>query len=151
MTLIDMTLITVVMLTASGLFAGIAAALSWSRTGPWQSMPLADFRASFAATIRVADKVQPALLMAAVLASIVFVISAGDTRSLLAAMGAAGLLVILIASVAVLVPLQRRIIRSPALEEPAAARMRDRWLRGHRGRSVVAMASFALLLAAAVV
>jgi hypothetical protein len=27
--------------------------------------------------------------------------------------------------------------------------MRDRWLRGHRGRSIVAMASFALLVVAA--
>ncbi len=145
-----MTLITLAMLATSGIFAGIAATLSLARTGPWQTMSPAAFRESFAATIRVADKVQPALLTAALLSSIAFVTSAGGTSSLLAAIGAAGLLVVLVASVAVLVPLQRRIIGSPALEERAVVGMRDRWLRGHRGRSVVAVASFAVLLVAAV-
>src|SRR3712207_6826409 len=102
-------------------------------------MPLAAFRASFAATIRVADKVQPALLMSALLCSIAFVFSAGGASSLVAAIGAAGLLAILIASVTVLVPLQRRIVGSPALEEQEVVRMRNRWLRGHRGRSVAAL------------
>ncbi len=144
-----MTLITLAMLLTSGIFAGTAAVLSWSRSGPWQSMSLAAFRASFAATIRVADKVQPALLMAALLSSIAFVSLAGGASSLVAAIGAAGLLVILIASLTVLVPLQRRIVRSPGLEQREVVQMRDRWLRGHRGCSIVAMASFALLVVAA--
>ncbi len=145
-----MTLITLGMLVTSGMFAGTAAALSWSRTRPWRSMPLAAFRTNFAATIRVADKVQPALLMAALLCSIAFAASAGGASSVLAAIGAAALMVILIASLTVLVPLQRRIVRSPGLEQREVVQMRDRWLRGHRGRSIVAMASFALLVVAAV-
>ena len=144
-----MTLMTLAMLVTSGMFAGTAAVLSWSRSGPWQSMSLPAFRASFAATIRVADKVQPALLMAALLSSIAFASSAGGASSLLAAIGAAGLVVILIASLAVLVPLQRRIVGSPGLAEREVVQMRDRWLRGHRGRSVVAMASFGVLVVAA--
>ncbi len=144
-----MTLTTLAMLVTSGVFAGTAAVLSWSRSGPWRSMSSAAFRASFAATIRVADKVQPALLMAALFSSIAFASSAGGASSLLGAIGAAGLLVILVASLTVLVPLQRRIVGSPGLEEREVVEMRDRWLRGHRGRSVVARASFALLVVAA--
>ncbi len=146
-----MTLMTFAMLVTSGIFAAIAATLSWSRSGPWRTMSLAAFRESFAATIRVADKVQPALLVAALISSIAFVSSAGGAGRLLAAIGAAGLLVILIASLAVLVPLQRRIVGSPWLEERVVVQMRDRWLQGHRGRAVAAMASFAVLVAAATV
>jgi hypothetical protein len=144
-----MTPTTLAMLVTSGVFAGTAAVLSWTRSGPWRSMSLAAFRASFAATIRVADTVQPALLAAALLSSVVFVSSAGGVSSLVAAVGATGLLAVLLVSSVVLVPLQRRILRSPWLAERDVVEMRDRWLRGHRGRSIVAMASFALLVVAA--
>ncbi len=144
-----MTPATLAMLVTSGVFAGTAAVLSWTRSGPWRSMSLAAFRASFAATIRVADTVQPALLAAALLSSVVFVSSAGGVSSLVAAVGATGLLAVLLVSSVVLVPLQRRILRSPWLAERDVVEMRDRWLRGHRGRSIVAMASFALLVVAA--
>ncbi len=144
-----MTPTTLAMLVTSGVFAGTAAVLSWSRSGPWRSMSLAAFRASFATTIRVADTVQPALLAAALLSSVVFVSSAGGVSSLVAAVGATGLLAVLLVSSVVLVPLQRRILRSPWLAERDVVEMRDRWLRGHRGRSIVAMASFALLVVAA--
>jgi hypothetical protein len=66
--------------------------------------------------------------------------------ALAATVGLAG---ILVASGAVLVPLQRRIIR---LDQPrnALEDMRKRWFWGHLGRSGLAVLSFALAVAVAI-
>jgi hypothetical protein len=56
--------------------------------------------------------------------------------------------VILIGSVAVLVPLQRRMISSSSLEAGALERMRHRWFGGHLGRTLVGLASLVASAAA---
>jgi hypothetical protein len=55
--------------------------------------------------------------------------------------------VILVASGAVLVPLQRRIIRTDDRIEVVEA-LRRRWLRGHFGRCALAVSSFMLAILA---
>ncbi len=49
---------------------------------------------------------------------------------------------VVVVSVAVLVPLQRRIIAEAPAERPDVEGMRTQWFRGHLGRSVLSMASF---------
>ncbi len=85
------------------------------------------------------------------LASFAFGLTDAGTARIVALIGASSFLATLIGSVAVLVPLQRRMISSSSLEAGALERMRHRCLRGHLGRTVVAVASLLLVAAAAVV
>lgn len=130
------------MLVSSGAFAGGAATFSWSRVPIWRRMELAPFGDDFSATIHRTDKVQPALLVVAIVSSLAYAVSAQGTARALASVGAAGFVVTLVASVAVLVPLQRRIIAEAPAEASEVASMRSRWFRGHLGRSVLSLTSF---------
>ena len=139
------------MLMSGGAFAGGAATFSWSRVPIWRAMEPAPFASDFAATIRRTDKVQPALLVVAIVSSLAFAVSGQGAASALAWVGAAGFVVTLVASVAVLVPLQRRIIAEARAQGSDIEDMRGRWFRGHLGRSVLSLASFVSVTLAATV
>ncbi len=130
------------MLVSGGAFAGGTASFAWSRVPIWRSMDLAPFGDDFSATITRTDKVQPALLVVAILSAIAFALAADGSGSVFAWVGAVGFIVTLGASVAVLVPLQRRIIADVRARRSGVEGMRARWFRGHLGRSVLSMASF---------
>ncbi len=136
------------MLVSAGAFAGGAATFSWSRVPIWRGMDLPPFADDFSATIRRTDKIQPALLVVAILSAIAFAVTAGGSATVLAWLGAGGFILTLVASVAVLVPLQRQIIAQAPARAAAAEEMRRRWFRGHLGRSVLSMLSFASLVLA---
>jgi hypothetical protein len=139
------------MLVSGGLFAGGVWALAWDRVPAWRSMPLPEFRTDFAGVVQRADRVQPGLLVAAIVASFGFGLTDSGAPRILALIGASGFLATLIGSVAVLVPLQHRMICSSSwsLEAGALERMRHQWFRGHIGRTLVGTAAF-LLVASAV-
>ncbi len=135
------------MLVAGGLFAGGTASFSWSRVPIWKTMQPGQFAADFSATLRFTDKVQPALLVITILSAAAFAVAADGWSRVFAWAGATGFAVVLAASVAVLVPLQRRIIAAGA-DQPLDA-MRHRWFRGHLGRSGLSTASFVSIALAA--
>jgi hypothetical protein len=143
-------LATVLMLVAGGLFAGGAATFAWSRVPIWRRMALDEFVDDFEQTIRLTDKVQPALLVVAAVSATAFALAADGIPRLLAGVGAAAFVLVLTASFAVLVPLQRRIVSTPQREAENLEAMRGRWFGGNLGRSVVAAAAFFLMVAAAV-
>jgi hypothetical protein len=135
------------MLVGSGLFAA-GTVIAAARMPLWRRMPIADFKPDFARTIVVADKLQPALLLLALTATVGFSLRVDAMPRAVALISAAGLIVILVASGAVLVPLQRRIIRSDDRAEVSEA-LRKKWLRGHLGRCALAVSSFMLVVLAA--
>jgi hypothetical protein len=137
------------MLIAGGLFAGGAATFAWSRVPIWRRMPVQGFVGDFEETLRRTDKVQPALLVAAIVSAAGFALTADGPARVLALAGAAGFVVTLAASIAILVPLQRRIVTTPPAEAKAIDEMRARWFRGHLGRSLLAAASFVMVAVAA--
>ena len=131
------------MLIAGGLFAGGAATFAWSHVPIWRRMPAQAFIRDFEETLRRTDKVQPALLVAAIVSAAAFAFTAdGGSARVLASVGVAGFVVTLAASLAILVPLQRRIVATPPAEAGAIDKMRARWFRGNLGRSMLAVASF---------
>jgi hypothetical protein len=141
---------TALMLLAGGLFAGGVATIAWSHAAHWKTMPTREFVGAFERTIRTADKVQPALLVATIAATAAaFTLTEGIPR-IAAATGLAGFVAILVVSAAVLVPLQRRIVASSTIDADEIASMRRRWIRGHLGRSALALASFVAVVVAAV-
>lgn len=123
--------------------------MAWDRVSAWRSMPLGEFRTDFAGVVLRADRVQPGLLVVAIVASFAFGLTGAGAPRILALIGASGFLAILTGSIAVLVPLQRRMISSSSLEAGALERMRHRWFRGHLGRTLVGLASFLLVASAA--
>ena len=137
------------MLIAGGLFAGGAATFAWSRVPIWRRMPVQGFIGDFKETLRRTDKVQPALLVAAIVSAAGFALSAEGWARVLASVGAVGFVVTLAASVAFLVPLQRRIVATPPAQAEAIDKMRARWFRGNLGRSMLAAASFVAVAVAA--
>jgi hypothetical protein len=139
------------MLAAGGLFAGGAATFAWSRVPIWRRMPLPEFVNDFGQTINRTDKVQPALLLVSAVSAIGFAVSADGSSRLFAALGAGGFLLVLLASLVVLVPLQRRIIATPDRQGAALEAMRLRWFTGNLGRSILSVASFVAMVVAAVV
>ena len=138
-----------VMVIAGGLFAGGAATFAWSRVPIWRRMPVQEFVGDFEQTIRRTDKVQPALLVAAIVSAAGFALTAGGSAQVLALVDAAGFVVTLAASLAFLVPLQRSIVATAPAEAKAIGEMRARWFRGHLGRSILAAASFVAVAVAA--
>jgi hypothetical protein len=138
-----------VMMIAGGLFAGGAATFAWSRVPIWRRMPVQEFIGDFEETLRRTDKVQPALLVVAIISAAGFALTADGSARVLASLGAAGFVVTLAASLAILVPLQRRIVATPPAKAKAIAEMRARWFRGHLGRSILVTASFVAVAVAA--
>ena len=137
------------MLIAGGLFAGGAATFAWSRVPIWRRMPGQGFIGDFEETLRRTDKVQPALLVAAIVSAAGFALTTDGLVRVLTSVGAAGFVVTLAASLAFLVPLQRRIIAAPPADAGAIDKMRARWFRGNLGRSMLAVASFVAVAVAA--
>jgi hypothetical protein len=136
------------MLIAGGLFAGGAATFAWSRVPIWRRMPMQEFIGDFEQTLRRTDKVQPALLVAAIVSAVGFALTADGSARVLASVGTAGFVVTLAASLAFLVPLQRRIVATAPAEAKAIDEMRARWFRGNLGRSILAVASFVAVVVA---
>jgi hypothetical protein len=141
----------VVMLVAGGLFAGGAATFAWSRVPIWRRMPPSEFVSDFEQTIRRTDKVQPALLVVAAVSAIGFALTANGSARLLGALGAGGFILVLLASLAVLVPLQRRIIAASLADGADIDAMRLRWFSGNLGRAFLSVGSFALMVVATII
>jgi Domain of unknown function (DUF1772) len=140
------------MLLSGGLFVGGVAVIAWERVPAWRATDLVDFRTGFAHTLRRVDRLQPALLVACLGSTIGFASSAGGAARTLAALAAGGFLVVLVGSVAVLVPIQRRLVASGSPPPPADVEaLRAQWLGGHLVRTAVALACFALAVVASVV
>ncbi len=138
------------MLFSGGLFAGGVVSIGWERVPAWKRADLADFRAGFAYTLRRVDRLQPALLTVCLVSTIAFAVSTGSVARALAILAAGGFLVILVGSVAWLVPIQRRLV-AVGSGEPSAYLdgLRARWLRGHLIRAAGALALFVLAVVAA--
>jgi Domain of unknown function (DUF1772) len=139
----------IAMLISGGLFAGGVVPIAWERGPAWRVASPKAFRADFAHTLTRVDRVQPALLVVTLLSAIAFALNATGTARTLSAFSAFGLAVILFGSGAVLVRIQQRLV-SPRSELAASdvERLREQWLRGHLLRTILAVACFALLVAA---
>jgi hypothetical protein len=139
------------MLFAGGLFAGGVTSIALERIPAWRATELSVFLTGFAHTLRRVDRVQPALLVVCLASTIGFALGAQGTARTSAMLATACFLVVLVGSVAWLVPVQRRLAVS-GTEQPSRhlERLRSQWLRGHLVRTVVALSGLALAIVAAV-
>jgi Domain of unknown function (DUF1772) len=139
------------MLFAGGLFAGAVTSIALERVPAWRATELSEFQRGFAYTLRRVDRVQPALLVVSLVSTIGFVLGAEGTARASALLATACFLIVLVGSIAWLVPVQRRLVSSgPAQPSRQLERLRSQWLRGHWIRTVVALIALSLAIAAAV-
>jgi Domain of unknown function (DUF1772) len=136
------------MVLAGALFTGGVVWFAWMRIPAWKTMAPADAEADFADSIRRADRVQPALLVITLAGATAFSLNATGSGRALALGAIAGLVLTLVGSGAILVPLQRRIIRAPVVDA-RVEELRRLWSAGHLVRTTVALTSFVLLTLAA--
>jgi hypothetical protein len=139
------------MLISGGLFAGGVLSIAWERVPAWRESDFLDFPTAFAHTLRRVDRVQPALLVVCLISTVGFAVGSGASARTPALAAAAGLAVVLVGSVAWLVPIQRRLVASETGQPvPEFERLRTQWLRGHVIRTAVVLASLILVVVAAV-
>ena len=139
------------MLVTGGLFAGSVVAFAWDRVSAWKAMPVQQYMSDFGHTIHRADKIQPALLVVAIATAATYGFRATGSAQTFALAGAGGFLAVMLASLGILVPLQRRILRTPVESSDAVHQMQQRWFTGHVGRAVLSTVSFTLVVAGAAV
>ena len=141
------------MMISGGLFVGGGVSIAWERVPVWRETDLPQFRSVFAHTLRRVDRLQPALLAACLASTIGFAASADGLARTLAASAAAGFFIVLVGSLAWLVPLQRQLAAPGTEQQPSAyvQGLRSQWFRGHLIRTVLALALFILAGIAAVV
>lgn len=137
-----------IMLLAGGMFAGGGASFAWSRVPIWRRMPVPQFVSDFEQTLSWTDKVQPAFLIVAIIGSAGYAVTSDGISRLLAILAAIGFAGTLGGSVGYMVPLQRKIITTPAGESETIEEMRLRWFQGNLGRSILSIAAFLLAVLA---
>jgi hypothetical protein len=141
----------IAMVISGGLFAGGVVSIAWERVPAWRRTHLSDFRTGFAHTLRRVDRLQPALLSMCLVSTIGFALTAAGAARTLAVFAAAGFLLILVGSVAWLIPIQRTLKSGSGQPTADVERLRTRWLRGHLIRTVAALALFILTVVATTV
>jgi Domain of unknown function (DUF1772) len=141
----------IAMMVSGGLFAGGVVSIAWERVPVWRGTPLPDFRIGFAQTLRRVDRLQPALLSICLLSTIGFAVTTAGAARTLASFAAAGFVLVLVGSVAWLVPIQRTLKSGTELPAADVERLRARWLRGHLVRTVAGVALFIVAVVATTV
>jgi hypothetical protein len=147
-----MNLPSVIMLSSGGLFTGSVTMIAWNRVRAWRTMPDSEFRKDFIETIQVADKLQPILLVITLAATIWFTPNTSGISQIVAYATTAVLAMILVASLAILVPLQNHLIAAYSNKSPDTKSLQSlklQWLTGHIGRSVISVIALFLLIVAA--
>lgn len=138
------------MLLAGGLFAGGVAVIAWERVPAWLAADVSEFRTAFAYTVRRVDRLQPALLVVCLVSTIGFVMRADGAARSSALFAAAGFLIVLVGSVALLIPVQRRLVAPGAQQPSEIERLRSQWVRGHVIRTLISLAALTLAINAIV-
>jgi hypothetical protein len=141
----------IAMVVSGGLFAGGVVSIAAERVPAWRGTLLPDFRIGFAQTLGRVDRLQPALLLICLLSTIGFAVTTAGAARTLASLDAAGFVLVLVGSVAWLVPIQRTLKSGAELPAADVERLRARWLRGHLVRTVAGVALFIVAVVATTV
>lgn len=112
--------------------------------GWWHAKADAAWRADFTKAVTSVDRYQPILLVATIAITTWFALGMRGTTQILAVAALAGLVAVLVGSVAFLVPLQRRLMK----EAPGDEAGKHRWITGHIGRTLVGSLAFAFVVLA---
>ena len=137
-------------LVVGALFTTAVVFFASFRVPQWRVMERSTFLPDFERTINVADKVQPTLLVVTIISTAMVSGAIDGSEKVLGWGATTGFVLTLLGSLAYLVPLQRRMIKTGADPAVPIPEMRSRWIKGHLTRTAVTLGSFALLAVAVV-
>jgi hypothetical protein len=137
------------MLLSGGLFPGGLVAIAWERVPAWRASDPLDFRSGLRTRCDGWTACSRRCWLSASAHRSALPAARAAPRTL-AALAAGGLLVVLVGSVAWLVPIQRRLVASGSPPRSAVEALRARWCGGHLVRSAVELACFVLAVVATV-
>src|SRR3990167_6913911 len=133
-----------IMIISSGLFTGGVLTITWGRLSVWKKMNPQSFKEDFGRTIRITDKLQPILLVSTILSAAIFSFTQDGIEQVLIWVATGCFALTFIASIIVLVPLQKHILNSTQ----SPMHMYANWQQGHMGRTVLSLLSFSLSILA---
>lgn len=138
-----------VMLVASGIWAGIILCYAVERVNLWQRMPITQYAVDFKRSIPRVDPLQPILAILAIIGATVFALNAGGTASLLGWIGVVLVAGVIVFSIALPERINSQFRKRPEGDAPAdAVTLRSRWRLYHYVRTVPTLGAFALLVLA---
>jgi dipeptide/tripeptide permease len=139
------------MVAAGGLFSGGILFVAVERVNQWQRMPVDQYVIDFRRALYRLDPLLPILGALTALAAVVFALNSDERAAVLAWIGTAMIVAIIIASVSIAEPMNSKFRRLSEGKAPdGVERIRVSWGRFHLARTVVALGSFACLAAAVV-
>ena len=139
------------MVICCGLFAGVILTFQVERINLWARMPIEQFAVDFRRSVLRVDPMQPILAALACIGGGYFAWFSLGTPRLLAWVGVALLVVIVVASIVIAEPINSRFRRLPEGQVPdGAARYRIAWRRFHTARAIFTMVAFACCAGAVV-
>jgi FtsH-binding integral membrane protein len=140
-----------VLLIVDGLFTGVLWTLAIERVWIWREMDERAFADDFRNSIRRVDVVQPVFGLVATALAAYYAAKVSGSAQWLAFIGTALLVTVMVASVAVGVPLQKRL-RAPQPDDldisSNVLEIRRVWCRMHLVRTACGVSAFALLVVA---
>ena len=139
------------MVICCGLFAGVILTFQVERINLWARMPIEQFAVDFRRSVLRVDPMQPILGAVTCIGGAYFAWSSLGTPRLLAWLGVALVVVIVIASIVIAEPINSRFRRLPEGQVPdGAAGYRTAWRRFHTARTIFTMVAFACCAGAVV-
>jgi hypothetical protein len=137
------------MVMFGGLFAGGILIVAVERVNLWRRMPVDQYVIDFRRSLYRLDPLLPILGTLSALGAVVFALNSEGHAAVLAWIGVALIVVIMIASIALAEPMNSKFRRLPEGQAPEGAEhLRITWRRFHWARTVVALGALACLAAA---
>jgi hypothetical protein len=138
-----------VMLVFGGLFSGAILIVAVERVNLWRRMPVEQYAVDLRRSLYRLDPLIPIMGTLSGLAAVVFALHSADRAAMLAWIGVALIVVIMVASIALAEPMNSKFRRLPEGQAPEGVeRLRIAWRRFHWARTVVALGVVACLAAA---
>ena len=137
------------MVMFGGLFAGGILIVAVERVNLWRRMPVDQYVIDFRRSLYRLDPLLPIMGTLSALGAVVFALNSEGHAAVLAWIGVALIVVIMVASIALAEPMNSKFRRLPEGQAPEGAeQLRITWRQFHWARTVVALGALACLAAA---
>lgn len=139
----------IALLTISGIWTGAITTIAWERIPVWRRLDLVPRTVDFRRSLYRMDPTMPIVAVVVLALGVVYALRHDGTASTLAWIAFGGVALIVVGSLLLLEPINSQFRRLPeGTPPPSAAALLVRWSRLHIPRSVVAIASLVLFVAA---
>jgi len=138
------------MLASGGLFTGGVLIVAVERTNLWRRMPVEQYAIDFRRTLYRVDPLLPILSAISGIGAVLFAINTTGRPAVLTWIAVALIGLIIVSSIVIAEPINAQFRRLPEGRQPERAeQLRTTWRIFHYARTLIALAAFACLTAAA--